>query len=139
MLLHNSLIAFTQADNFTTPIMASGFMLQLLPAQKTQDPVQGWSEAQELIRSLTPELLLKQDNQLTLMPLQDAGDIQLFPERTVSFYCPCSVARMERAVVIMGEEEVQEILEDKQEVVVTCEYCNHTYGFSKDDVARIFR
>jgi len=117
---------------------ATGVLLQMLPASQTEDPTKDWPEVQQQLQSLPSDLLLKQDTELLLTPFQDWGDIQLFPEREIAFHCPCSIARMEDAIKLMGKADIDEILEDKQVVEVVCEYCNHRYDFARSDVKRIF-
>lgn len=118
---------------------ATGMMLQLMPSQDHDNAMQDWTEAQQILSALPSELLLRQDNELMLLPFQDLDDIQLFTPREVAFHCPCSVKRMRHAVLMMGKEEIYDILKEKQEVVVTCEYCNHHYGFNRDEIDRIFQ
>ena len=54
------------------------------------------------------------------------------------FGCTCSQSRSENAIRILGEAEAYEELRDKQQIVVTCEFCNSQYKFDRIDVTRIF-
>lgn len=119
---------------------AVGMMLQLLPLDETLNtPAETWMHAQQHLDQLSAELLLNSQNEEILEPFRALGDIRLLDEQPVNFNCPCNIERMQDAVVTMGEQEVQTILEENQAVVVTCEYCNHEYGFSRSEIEQIFQ
>jgi hypothetical protein len=42
--------------------------------------------------------------------------------------------RMKRAVAALGEESVEELLETQGNVEVTCNFCNDTYQFTREDL-----
>jgi molecular chaperone Hsp33 len=41
---------------------------------------------------------------------------------------------MKRAVAALGEKEVEELLEKRGNVEVTCAFCNDTYQFTKSQI-----
>lgn len=117
---------------------ATGMLLQMMPAE-SQAALEAWHQAKALVGGLPDALLQKQDSALILVPFEELGDIRLFDARPVSFRCPCTVARMEAAVSMMGEAAIRDILISNQEVEVVCEYCSNTYAFTKDEINRIFQ
>jgi molecular chaperone Hsp33 len=112
---------------------AFGMMLQAVPPESVEDFCDVVLEAQINLK--------KQDvaeNNATLLQNIFSRSIQLFDEAPVEFRCTCTLERMEDAVRTFGEEEARDILLTSKEVVVTCEYCNHEYGFSTSDIDHIF-
>ncbi len=65
-------------------------------------------------------------------------DVRVFTPRTVSFHCPCSPERVKRALRIAGRPEIESILAERGNVVVTCEFCNHDYSFGPSEARAIF-
>lgn len=118
---------------------AVGVLLQKLPeSAAASSETSDWVALRQRFEPLKATQLLGNSNAEIIQTLQERQDVHLYSEHEVQFFCPCSVERMERALLVMGNDDVMQTLEDKQEVEVTCEYCNHSYGFSRDEVERIF-
>ena len=45
---------------------------------------------------------------------------------------------MANAIRTLGRQQAESILAKKQQIVVTCEYCNNELAFDRDEVAKIF-
>ena len=87
---------------------------------------------------------LKQEELLTLNP----NDIlhRLFWEEAViryeplpaKFACTCSRERVSNMIVSLGQTEVEEILAERGDVEVSCEFCGQQQRFDPVDAAQIF-
>lgn len=44
---------------------------------------------------------------------------------------------MKRAVAALGESEVEDLIEKRGNVEVTCAFCNDTYQFTKDQIDQL--
>lgn len=44
---------------------------------------------------------------------------------------------MKRAVAALGEEDVQDLIEKRGNVEVTCAFCNDTYQFTKGQIDQL--
>lgn len=132
------------AINETT---AAGLLLQALPndsassmtSEKEQHSAEEWEHLTCLAGTLTSEELLTLENENLLYRLFSQEEVRLFESAPVIFYCECSVKRSENAILLLGREEAEEELKDKQAISVTCEFCNKTYTFDRVDVENIFK
>ena len=51
------------------------------------------------------------------------------------YRCNCSRARMEKALIAMGREELGRMIQDEQDgAELTCHFCNKKYSFSEDEL-----
>lgn len=122
----------------------SGLLLQVLPAEGTDNfaKVTGdldWEHLVHLTATITPDELLTLPTQTLLHRLYFEEDLQLFPSVPVTFRCRCSVERSENAILFLGREEVEQELQEKQKIVVTCDFCNKEYVFDRVDIEKIFK
>lgn len=122
----------------------TGLLLQAMPEaeSKKTDTISednDWERLVLLTQTITPEELLNLDNQTILHRLYSQEEVRLFESAPVSFRCTCSLARGEVAVEMLGQEEAEAELADKQKIVVTCDFCNTEYSFDRIDVANIFK
>ncbi len=61
----------------------------------------------------------------------------LLSKYPVRFECNCSRERTEAALVSLGREELQSILESEGETTVTCHFCHEEYHFTGEDLAAL--
>jgi len=134
--LASRLVLATDADS------VAGLLVQRLPgvaAIGEAVPDDTWTRAGASLTQIDPSLLLAPETVETIL----AGsfphdDLRVFQSKPVTFRCSCSRERVERALRIAGEAEIESILAERDEVVVTCEFCNHRYAFAKAEARALF-
>lgn len=55
----------------------------------------------------------------------------------ISFHCNCSKERVSKALLSIGEKELNEMIEEGKEVELSCSFCNSFYRFSVDELKAI--
>lgn len=118
---------------------ASGLLLQVMPKDRPELYKNDWDHLIHLTNTVTSTELLTLDNSVLLHRLYAEEDVRLFQPVPVMFKCNCSTERSENAISLLGVEEAEAELKSKQQIVVTCEFCNTQYIFDRVDVARIFK
>lgn len=118
---------------------AAGLLLQVLPKEKPELYDNEWEHLIHLTETITADELLQLDNDMLLHRLYSEENVRLFSQTPVAFRCTCSVQRSENAILLLGQEEAEQELKEKQKLVVTCEFCNKGYIFDRVDVASLFK
>jgi molecular chaperone Hsp33 len=116
---------------------AAGLLLQKLPAREEPDE-DSWNRATKLAETITEPELLQLPAQNLVHRLYHAEDIRLFEPRPVSFRCSCSGERVAAMLKMLGLAEVRAILAEREDVEVTCEFCNRTYRYDSVDAEQLF-
>lgn len=65
------------------------------------------------------------------IPFQTRG------ERPLQFYCSCSRERSRFALITLGSEEVQEILDNEGQAVIDCHFCHERYTFDRVELEEL--
>jgi molecular chaperone Hsp33 len=65
-------------------------------------------------------------------------DVRVFEPKPVAFRCRCSRARAEEVLRMLGEVETREVLAERGQVDVTCEYCGRRREFDPIDISGLF-
>ncbi len=65
-------------------------------------------------------------------------DIRLFEGTPVFFQCSCSRERVAGILQALGSDEVRDLLKERGDVEVRCEFCNRAWRFDAVDVAGLF-
>lgn len=123
---------------------AAGLMLQKLPAAAREGEATAaatqdiWEEAEALMATVQPGELLSTEPDRLLGSLFAMHDVRLFDGDAVRFACRCDRERVAAMLRSLGREEVESILSEQGEAVVTCEFCRRPYRFDAVDAAGLF-
>lgn len=120
---------------------AAGFMLQALPAQEVTDPearAAQWQHLVYLAETLTAEELLSLPAETLLTRLYHQEEVRLFPGQPLRFECSCSRERSGRALISLGREDVERLIDEQGDVLINCEFCGQQYRFGLRDVPELF-
>jgi molecular chaperone Hsp33 len=144
---------FRQSEQLATKIWltgdehcAVGFLLQVAPMAE-QDAlglqneiiIPSWLRIIKLTEEHDMSMLLKGTYPELLTVLYPEETLRVFDGSKVSFHCTCTRKRGQDAIAILGREEAEDELKDKQSIVVTCDFCNREYIFDRVDVEEIFK
>ena len=68
------------------------------------------------------------------------GDLNLeIMERVdTQFYCNCSKDRVAKALISIGKEELEKMIEEGNEVELNCHFCNTNYIFSVEELKELY-
>jgi len=113
---------------------AAGLLLQKLPEAESPD-VDAWNRVGLLASTVTSFELLNLPTQQLLGRLFHEEDVRLFEANPVCFRCSCTVARVADMLRMLGQDDVQQLIVERGEVEILCDFCNHRYAF---DAAQIF-
>jgi molecular chaperone Hsp33 len=116
----------------------TGLLLQAMPEEKISQDNHDWEHVIHLTDTVTDKELATLTPDILLHRLYVEEQVRIFEPVPVAFRCRCSVARCEGALLIAGREEVEQELQGKQHIVVTCEFCSKEYSFDRIDIERIF-
>ena len=114
-----------------------GILLQQMPGEQSASE-DDWRRLGFLIATLRDEDLVDGATPELLHKLFAEDDVRMFESRNVRFHCRCSQSRVEEVLRFLGEAETRAALEEKGQVVVTCEYCGKVRSFDPVDVGRVF-
>ncbi|MBQ8161028.1 MAG: Hsp33 family molecular chaperone HslO [Clostridia bacterium] len=64
-------------------------------------------------------------------------DLRLLDRSEVGYRCNCSRNRMERALLAIGRQDLQEIHDDGKGAELVCHFCNRKYFFTTEDLQRL--
>jgi molecular chaperone Hsp33 len=112
---------------------AGGFIIQLMPFAENwvidllEKKVGEISSITALLdRDMTPEMILEQI-------LADMG-LEILDTIPASFHCNCTKKRVEKAIISIGQRDIQNMIDDNEPIEVNCHFCNKHYHFSVDEL-----
>jgi molecular chaperone Hsp33 len=64
-------------------------------------------------------------------------DIEVLENKPLSFQCTCSAIRIEKTLLLLGKNEIQQLIETQHGAEITCNFCNQRYQLQEDDLNRL--
>lgn len=119
------------ADGFVTG--AGGLLIQTMP-DCPNEAIEHVMAAADRIPTLGTRLAEGESLDAILADLFDGLDAQTTDRFTPAFSCDCTRARLERALLSIGEKELKEIIEQDGQAELTCQFCGKAYHFDRHDL-----
>lgn len=121
-----------------TDKVASGFMLQALPSERTDADIDAWEHAVSLAETLKDEEMATLPFDELLHRLYHQEEVRIFEGSPLRFQCTCSEERVKNALVSMGKAELNEVIKERGAVESQCQFCNTLYSFNAADIESLF-
>ncbi|KAB0667142.1 Hsp33 family molecular chaperone HslO [Oryzomonas japonica] len=115
--------------------LCGGFLVQALPKADSAEI----DEMMQRIAGLPPLCALLQEGgpEAIMSGLFGGMAYNLLETREVFFRCGCSKAKVERALLTLGPDELREMGEKEQGADITCEFCRQRYRFDEAELAAL--
>lgn len=69
--------------------------------------------------------------------LFDDMDLKIYETIEVNYECDCSMERVEKTLISLGEVELTKIMEEEESINVECHFCDKNYSFTSDDIKNL--
>ncbi len=115
---------------------AGGFIVQLMPYadEKLIDALEGKLTGMVSVTTLLEEGKTPEDLITYLL-----GDFEpeILEKVPTMFACNCDKARVEKALIAVGKDELDAMIEEGEPIEVKCQFCNKAYTFSNEELIGI--
>jgi molecular chaperone Hsp33 len=129
---------FDQSEQLKTKIwlynndqQAFGLMLQALPDMLSEE---SFDHLVYLANTLTKDECLSVDSEIILHRLFHQESISNLDVSPITFHCGCSEKKMLESISLLAEEEIDEVIRERGEISVKCEFCLNQFAFSQFDI-----
>jgi molecular chaperone Hsp33 len=116
--------------------VAGGLLFQSIPPQGVEEI----ARIQERLQELPPvEALLETEKtpEAILALILEGVPYETMERRPLRFQCNCSRGRSRRALLMLGREDLEALLESEGEAVVDCHFCHERYVFGREELEQL--
>ena len=115
---------------------AGGFLLQLLPGAMDSD-VEKMEKAIANLKSVTDLLSSGKRPKDLVEQLLYGYEIEYFDDVSTCYKCDCSRARTDRALISLGKEELEKLINEDGKAEITCHFCDNVYPYNKKELTEL--
>lgn len=112
---------------------AGGYLIQLLPFAD-ESCIDVLEKNVNSLPSVTQMLTSGVTAEEMAMKVLDGLAPNVLDEFNCAYKCDCSRERVERALVSLGNEELQKMAEEEDNVEVCCHFCDKKYNFTPEEI-----
>ena len=116
---------------------AGGFIIQLMPGA-TDEFIDKLEARIKEIKSVTAMLEEGMTPEQILEHILGDMELDILDTIPTKFYCNCSKDRVSKAVISVGKEEIQKMIDDGEPIEVNCHFCNSHYTFTVDELKKMY-
>ncbi len=125
-------------DTDDTILQAGGFIIQLMPdaseeiiSQLEQNLTGVDSVTVMLSQGMTPEQILER--------LLGNLNLEINEKIPTQFQCNCSRDRVTKALISLGQKELQSLVDEGKPVTLHCDFCRTDYTFEIDEIRELLK
>lgn len=112
---------------------AGGLIIQLLPAADEREIV----KLEETLKTLPPVSTMMADGMSAcdiLTRALNGFEVEFFDPEEVEYRCNCSAARVRRALLTLGAEDIRNLAGEDGKAQVECHFCDKKYTLTKQEL-----
>lgn len=121
-------------DKDGSVLRAGGYLIQLLPGADDGviDAIErGISELGAVTSALMEEGV---DSEVLLRRALGCFELEELERHPVAYRCYCSRERVEKAIISLGENELQAMIDEQGKADLTCQFCDEIYHFTREEL-----
>jgi len=117
---------------------AGGFLVQVLNGAATE--IVELVERNVAVLPHVTSLIQRGDGPHEILAAVLAGlDVRAIADEPVRFVCPCSRERVLGALLLLGRDELDDMIQKEGRAEVRCEFCAEQYLVERDELAMLIR
>ena len=115
---------------------AGGFIVQVMPFVEER-VLRQLEENIGAMRSVTDMLDGGHSPEEMLSGVLSGMEVEITDTMPAGFACNCSERRIEKALISIGKNEIEDMIRDGKPIEVKCHFCNTAYTFSVEKLGQI--
>ncbi len=123
-------------DRDYTVKQAGGFVIQVLP-NADEETVSAIENKMSEIKSVTSMFESGMTAEDILQYILGNFNLKILDKINVSFKCGCSREKVEKALLSIGKEELDDIIKTDKKATLHCHFCNTDYEFNEEYLKKL--
>ena len=117
---------------------AGGYLVQLLPGAP-DDVIDRLEAGVQAAGAATAMLDGGLDAAGMLQKVLSGFEVEILETQPIEYRCYCTRRRVESTLISLGKDELEQVVRDGETLHVDCQFCDHVYDFTPQDVAALLR
>lgn len=125
-------------DTYGIVKSAGGVLIEVMPGVEEEIADKIEKNAEKVKDSISRVILEKKTEYDIVAPYLEGIPYTEIPHPyELNYYCPCTVDRVKNAMMLLGQEDFQDIIDKNEETEVVCQMCGRQYKISVDEIKEL--
>lgn len=112
---------------------SGGFIIQLMP-EADETMISKLEERLGRVKSVTDMISVGLDAEGMIKDILGDIEYKVYEEKQVVYRCNCNKERLERALISVGRQELEDLIHEQGNAELVCHFCNSKYHFDKEEL-----
>ena len=117
---------------------AGGYLLQLMPGVSSED-IRRIETTLAQIKPMTAMLERGMTLEEIAQTVLEGFELDVLETSPIGYRCSCSREKVERALISIGRDGLQEMADEQEKSEVTCQFCDKIYTFSQEELLMLLK
>jgi molecular chaperone Hsp33 len=136
-------VADTEDGKAYGVVSSGGVLVQTLP-DCSEETLRNLEARAELLASISELLLDYSREGEECLPKLARGlfggfDVEIMEQKRLEYRCDCSRERMEKALITLGRDELNDIISSQHGAQLVCHFCENRYDFTEPELRGLIR
>jgi molecular chaperone Hsp33 len=118
--------------------LAEGFLIQAMPGATDHD-INFIEEHLKKLHQYDSQASIRSTPTTLLSYLLENQSFSLLEEQPLTLKCPCSIDRVKRSLVLVGEAELRSMVVENKTFEIGCDFCSEKYQFSPEMIHSLIK
>ena len=125
-------------DRDQSVLVAGGYLIQLLPG--ASEDIITMVEGGIMAAGSVSALLQKNDDpEAMLREVMSDFNLEILEKSPIEYRCYCSRDRMESALISLGPQQLQELIDEQGSAELCCQFCDNVQNFSREQLEALLK
>jgi len=125
-------------DSYGKVQAAGGVLIEVMPGVEEEVVSKVEANALKYKVNISKQLHEGVDLRKIIDPyLEGIPYTQIPHDHEIQYFCPCTSDRVTGALTILGEDELQDMIDEKKDADITCQICGRNYVVTIEDLVKI--
>lgn len=115
---------------------AGGYLVQLMPGAKDTD-IDRLEQNIAAAGAMTTMLDKGMSLEDIVCAVLDGFEVQFLEESPIGYRCNCNEAKVTRALISLGVQELNDMADEEKPTEITCQFCDHVYVFTSEQLREL--
>ncbi|MDN6196293.1 MAG: Hsp33 family molecular chaperone HslO [Atopostipes suicloacalis] len=116
--------------------VAGGFMIQVLPGA-SEETIDQLEKSLTKIKAVSTILNKTENLDFLLEEIVGKNNYRIIERMPISFECNCSKERFSDAIISLGKNEIQTMIDEDNGAVAECHFCRKKYNYSASELEKL--
>jgi len=119
-------------------VLAEGFLIQAMPGASEAD-IQLIEEHLKKLHQFDSQANVRSTPTRLLSYLLEHQSFSVVEEKNLCLKCGCSLDRVKRSIQLVGEAEIQSMIDENKNVEIDCDFCSERYHLTPEILASLLK